>query len=190
MQPYHSKLAGPDTPRVLAAASRLIQEARQTVPWYAGPFAPIRTDQVADLLRAHRCILYLSDNLNGDTAGMALPRMAGLCPIVIARETPRTERMLIARHELAHAIAGELDEPTYLTADDATSFSERVADLFALADLIPAWLLQDLRRSRMKWDDVLLEIRHGVWDSAQDWPEDRIGDRAELRLRFFREFGL
>jgi hypothetical protein len=179
-----------DVPRVLAAAARLVTEARSRVAWYAGAFAPVRTDQVAELLRTAGCVLAVAP-LGGGVSGMALPRLQGLVPIVVSDDTSRTARMFVLRHELAHVLAGEVEEPTYLTEDDCMSFSERTADLFALADLVPGWMLTDLRRSRMPWRDVLDEVRYAVRESSSDeWSAERIEDRAALRLRLFREYGI
>lgn len=178
-----------DTSRVLAAVARLIQNAREKVPWYAGPQAPLRTDQISDLLGAFKCVLVVHP-LDERDAGMALPRLLGLCPIIVPPDTARTERMFSIRHELGHVIAGELDEPTYLTSDDAKSFSERMCDLFAFADLIPGWLFRDFRRMELTPDEANAELHRAILEMVPDWPEERAADRAGLRMRFYREYGI
>lgn len=180
-----------DTPRVLASAAHTLTLAREKVPWYASAWAPARTDHVAELLtrsHVHLVVRPIEDN----ALGMVLPKCRGKHTMIVEKETPRTDRMFIIRHELAHVLRGDVgEEPLYFTNDDDWSFQERTADLFALADLMPGRILQDVRRARMAWRDILRDLTTDCLQLVSlDWSQERAYDRADLRLRLFRDFGI
>lgn len=169
----------------------LIEKARRVVEFYAGDFAPIRTDQLSALLKSNSCYLKIFPFESTDLAAFVLPATRGVYPIGVNQLASRTDRQFAIRHELAHVIAGEVDEPTFLSDDSYMGHSERVADLFALADMVPGWLLRYMRRDRVRWRDILAELRGAIQTHcAGDWPADRLDDRAVLRLRLFRECGV
>lgn len=180
-----------DAAIVLASAARLIQEARIWMPWYAGDFAPIRTDQTAELLQRFACYLVVQP-IDGEAVGMVLPRCRGLHALVVEKDCARTERAFVVRHELAHVIRGDVgEEPLYLVNGEAMGHAERAADLFGLADLIPGWMLGDLRRAKMRKDEILDELRYACREFASlDWSDERVEDRAVLRYRLWREWGI
>jgi Zn-dependent peptidase ImmA (M78 family) len=181
----------PDSARVLASAAHTINTARERVPWYASPWSPARSDHMADLLRRSRVHLVV-DTIDGDALGMVMPECRRVFTMVVERETPRVDRMFIIRHELGHVLRGDVgEEPLYFTNEDSMDHAERVVDLFALADLIPGRILQDLRRARMRKAEILQEIRDACRDFASlDWADERVEDRAQLRLRLLKEFGI
>lgn len=111
-------------------------------------------------------------------------------PIALNRDAKRTCRGFAVRHELAHVLSGSVDEPTFLADAGFMSAEERVADLFAVADLVPGWLIGMFRKGRTPWYDVLTEIRDCIADWAEGWPAERLEDRAQLRLRLYRECGV
>lgn len=175
---------------VLEAAAGLVGAARRSVPWYAGDFAPIRSDQLAELLRRATCHVEIYA-FGSDAVAMTFPPFRGRYPIFVNRAAERADRAFALRHELAHVLAGDVAQTTFLEAVGYMAPEERVADLFALADLVPAWLLRSLRRQRMSWRALLREMRAMIVSAyAEDWPEERLADRASLRLRLFREFDL
>lgn len=174
---------------VLRDTEVLIDRARQVVEFYAGDFSPIRTDQLSALLKSHSCFLKTFPFESTDLAAFVLPAMRGIYPIGVNRLASRTDRQFAIRHELAHVIAGEVDEPTFLSDDSYMGHSERVADLFALADLVPGWMLRHMRGDRMSWRDISVEVRGAIQsECAGGWPADRLEDRTRLRLRLFREY--
>lgn len=176
---------------VLHDARRLIGRAREVVEFYAGDFAPIRTDQVSVLLSHNSCFLKVFAFKSTDLAAFVLPAARGVYPIGVNQLATRTDRQFAIRHELAHVIAGEVDEPTFLSDDSYMGHSERVADLFALADMVPGWVIRHMRRDRVSWRDILVEVRGAIQtECAGDWPADRLDDRARLRLRLFREWSV
>ena len=174
---------------VLAAARRLVERARGTVGSYAGSLSPARTDQVSDLLGAAGCHVEVFP-FRSDTVAMVLPQCAGVYPILINRSAEETDRLFALRHELGHVLAGDVDGPVFLADEGYMSPAERVADLFALADLVPGWWIAEVRRGRTSWREVKRQIALAVAHYAENWPAQRFGDRAELRLRLYREQGI
>lgn len=178
-----------DEERVLAAAARLVEEARGVVPDYGGAYAPVRTDQVSELLRGTECHVELFP-FKSDTVAMTLPRCAGAYPVLVNRGAERTDRLFAFRHEVAHVLAGEVDGAVFLSDDGCMAVPERVADLFALADLVPGWWIADVRKGRTPWRRVKAEIALAVAEYAECWPPERLVDRVVLRLKLFRERGI
>jgi hypothetical protein len=174
---------------VAAAAARLVRAARALEGAYAGPCAPLRTDQVSRLLAAAGCHVEVFP-FRSSTAAMALPRCAGVYPILVNRSAERTDRFFALRHELGHVLAGDTEGAVFLADEGFMAPPERAADLFALADLVPGWWIADLRRGRTPWRAVLAEVALAVAEYAEGWPPERLEDRARLRLRLHREQGV
>jgi hypothetical protein len=174
---------------VIHAAHRLVSRAREVVGAYAGPLAPVRIDQVTELLSAAGCHVE-TYAFQSDTVAMVLPRCGGVYPILVNRAAEHTERVFALRHELAHVLSGDVDGPVYLANEGYMAAEERVADLFALADLVPAWWIEEVRGGRTPWGEVKRQIAMAVAEYAESWPPQRFGDRAELRLRLYREQGV
>lgn len=182
-------MANSEEPLILTATHRAITAARRVVETYAGPFSPVRTDQISALLVSLDCHLEIFP-FSSDTIAMTLPRCAGFYTILINRSVERTDRMFAIRHEMAHVIAGECDEAVFLADEGYMSSSERVADLFALSDLVPGWWIEDLRRGQTAWRDVREEIVLAITEYAEDWCAERLHDRASLRLAIFRAYAV
>jgi hypothetical protein len=170
-------------------AARAIRAARAIVPAYAGAHAPARTDQLSELLKGAGCWVEEYPFLSA-AAAMALPRCAGVYPVLVNRAARRTERGFALRHELAHVLAGEVDGAVLLTEVGDMSRSERAADLFALADLIPGWWLAWLRAERLPAAELRADVAHAVAEHTGAWPARRVRDRAALRLRLHRVAGI
>lgn len=178
-----------DIPRVICTAARLVAAARESVGDYAGPLAPVRTDQVAALLAAAGCHVEVFP-FRSDTVAMTLPKTAGVYPVLVNRAAERTDRFFALRHEVAHVLAGDTEGAVYLADEGCMTACERAADLFALADLVPGWWIAGVRRGRTPWREVLREIRLAIETYAGRWPARRLDDRAALRLRLWRERGI
>lgn len=174
---------------VLTAALRLVRAARRWEGEYAGATAPMRTDQVSRLLGAAGCHVEIFP-FRSSTVAMTLPRCAGVYPILVNRHAERTDRYFALRHELGHVLAGDTDGAVFLADEGYMAPTERTADLFALADLVPGWWIGDVRRGRTPWRTVRAEIALAVAEYAEGWPDERRTDRAALRLRLFREHGV
>jgi hypothetical protein len=178
-----------DDDAVIAAAHRLVQQARGVVSAYAGPCAPVRTDQVGELLAAAECHVETFP-FQSDTVAMTLPRCAGVYPVLLNRNAERTDRFFALRHEVAHVMAGDVEGAVFLSEQGFGAAEERVADLFALADLVPGWWIAEVRRGKTAWRAVKAEVALAVAEYAETWPPARFADRAELRLRLYRERGI
>lgn len=169
---------------VVRAAARLVRAARALEGGYAGPLAPVRTDQLARMMDRAGCHVEVFP-FTSTTVAMTLPRCAGVYPVFLNRAADRTDRVFALRHELGHVLAGDVDGAVFLADEGYMAPAERVADLFALADLVPAWWLRWLDEGAPC--DAPDEVAQAVLEFAEEWPEDRAADRARLRLRLFRE---
>lgn len=177
---------------VLTEAAAVVEALRRRVRWYAGDFSPMRTDQVAELLQRSSCHLSVQrfpPELHDDIA-FVVPAVQGVNVIAVDRSASRVDRQLAIRHELAHVARADVEEITYMSDRDYRSHGERVADLVALADLVPARIITFMRKRRAPWRDVLEEVRGAIETYASSWPADRLDDRAALRLALYRERGI
>lgn len=174
---------------VLAAAVQVIGAAQRMLPWYAGDFAPIRSDQLAELLRRATCDVAVYP-FGSDTVAMAMPPHRGRYPVFVNRRASREARSFALRHELGHVLAGDVEEAIFLAPEGYMAPQERVADTFALAGLVPGWFLRSLRREGMSWMRVGAEIRDLIAAAhGSHWRAERVEDRAALRLELFRRRG-
>ena len=178
-----------DEERILAATARLVEEARGLVGDYAGAYAPIRTDQLSELLRGAGCHVEVFP-FQSDTVAMTLPRCADTYPVLVNRGAERADRLFAFRHEIALVLAGDVEGAVYLSDEVYMAMPERIADLFALADLVPGWWIADVRRAQAPWRRGRAEIALAVAEHAEVWPPDRLVDRVLLRLKLFRERGV
>ena len=178
-----------DEDRILAAAARLVADAQGVVADYAGHYAPLRTDQLSELLRGAGCHVEVFP-FQSDTIAMTLPRCADAYPVLVNRAAERTDRLFAFRHEIAHVLAGDVEGAVYLSDEGYMAMPERIADLFALADLVPGWWIAEVRKGKTPWRRVRAEIALAVAEYAEVWPPDRLVDRVVLRLKLFRELGV
>lgn len=173
---------------VLRATARMIEEARAVVPRYATGFASVGSHEISKLLKAHRTHL-VNRRFASDAKGMAMPFVGGGQLIALDTACTKADAAFTVRHELAHVLGGESSEPTYLTAEDTLSFSERRADLFAIADLTPArWL--EWVRGRRPWKFAVLDVKEAYRNLTCGWSELRLDDRAQLRVQLYRRGGI
>lgn len=172
---------------VLLRTLSLVAAARRIVEDYAGRYAPVRTDQLSLLLSRSGCHLEIFP-FRSRTVAMSLPRCAGVYPILLNSAAERVDRLFALRHELAHVLAGDLDGVVFLSEEGWTSGAERVADLFALADLVPTWWIQWVQRSAAGEAEAAADLSQAVAEYAEDWPVERLADRVRLRLALFAGF--
>jgi hypothetical protein len=93
-------------------------------------------------------------------------------------------------HELGHVLAGNMDGAVFLADTGYMAPSERIADLLALADLVPGWWIEWGRAGGAPAQEVRSDVVQAVAEYAEDWPLLRLRDRAALRLRLFRAAGI
>lgn len=168
--------------------ARLIEAAREIAPDYARRSAPVGSHVISQLLTRTGCTLTFAP-LDDACAGMTLPRVSGVCTVVINTGGAEVDEIVTLRHELGHVLAGDVDEPTYMD-DDEMSWTERVADLFALADVVSGGEIRMLRRRRRSWAEVAASLAGLVESFAAGWSPERIRDRARLRLVLYRTQGI
>ena len=150
---------------------------------------PMRSDQITTLLVRSRPRL-CEYPFHSGAVGMAIPWGGGEHAILIDSRAPRADYLFTIRHELAHVLAEEVSETLFLSAADTMSFSERRADLYAVADLVPAWLIRQLRGTRRPWSHLVLEVQQAFRELTVGWSEERIRDRARLRVALYRNYEL
>jgi hypothetical protein len=184
-----SRMMRSEDAQVVAATERMVAAARALVPEYGAGFIPLRTDQLSTLLVGAECHLEVFP-FHSDTVAMVLPRCAGVYPILLNREAHRTDALLALRHEVGHVLAGDVDGVIFMAASGCMTLPERAADLFALADLVPAGWIRWIRRERLSWREVAREVEDAVRGYAEDWDPERLQDRVRLRCALFRKRGL
>lgn len=161
------------------------------MPWYATDFFnPPTNTQHHELLVAANAVCHVFP-WNGDDPAFTLPPQgpARVYTIAINRNASRSTRPLALRHEIGHILAGEAEGLVYLSERDWHSFAERAADTFAFADLIPGRWLRGRRRGTLR-ANAFEEVRDTIAGFVEWWPEERIEDRAILRVKLFRECGI
>lgn len=175
-----------DDAAVLEAARAAIREARRWAPDYGVRGAG--TGQISKLLVGTNTVL-VERRFESSVKGMAFARLGGGHVIAIDTACSHADEIYTVRHELAHVLRGEITEPTYLTSEDRMSHAERVADLFAIADLAPAGWLRPVARGRPV-PTVTAEVVQLLRALTAEWSDCRLWDRARLRVQLFRRHRL
>lgn len=175
-----------DERQVVQATARLIEQARETVPGYAAGLHPTTTAELAPLYVAtgtrHRERRYEA------ATGMALPYRGGHL-MGVEHWASRADQVFSIRHEFGHILAGEVEAALFLTAEDTLSYSERRADLFAIADITPTrWMHQIAPRRPAK--SVTLDLVQAYRELTAGWTDLRLWDRGRLRLALYRTHGI
>jgi Zn-dependent peptidase ImmA (M78 family) len=170
---------------IARTVARMVERAREGVPDYAARTAPVGSHLVSAMLGHQRCFVSWKP-LDEGCGGMALPAVNGVHILVVNSRGGVWQQELAVRHEISHVVAGEVSEPTYLD-DDEMSWTERCADLFALADLIPRSSIREMRKGRRPWRLVLQDLHAWVGEVSEGWSLDRVHDRAQLRMVLYRE---
>jgi len=146
--------------------------------------------EMAELLRRSTCRVYRLKSRPRAKA-LTIPPIAGEYAIGIRADLSWSEYAFALRHELAHVLAGDVDEPVRMVDRGYLTQAERYADLFALADLVPRAYLDGLRRLRIPWGEIRADIEQQIRELwGPDWPWARVADRSVLRLRLYREHGI
>lgn len=169
---------------VLDATRALIERARQQgAPGYAAGWIPVGTRDLSALLVATRTQL-VERRFVSRATGMALPAGAGEHVILLDAGAARADAMFTVRHEMAHILAREVSEALFLTSEDTMSFSERRADLFAVADLTPSRWMQRYT-SRRPARNAAIAVVQAYREMTHGWSDARLWDRARLRLLLY-----
>jgi hypothetical protein len=174
---------------VIASAARLVSVARGLADDYAGAAAPVSPDQIRVLLAASGCHVEIFP-FRSDALGMTLPFCEGVHPVLVNGDAAGVDRWFALRHQVAHVLAGDTQGAVCLAHEGFHRYPERVADLFALADVVPGWWLQRLVHNCPSWNAVRGAVARRVAEIVPAWPPHRVHDRAELRLRIFCDEGI
>jgi hypothetical protein len=158
---------------------------------YASLFSPLHDDGMKDVLR-QLGIVTRGEQLGERDLEAVTPPIFGRHLLLYSTDVDDRRRRFALRHGLGHIVAGHVTHPVYLSLDrnDFMAHEERVADLFALADLVPAAMIEDLRSARTGWQAIDHAIRRSIVFHTLNWPTERVADRAELRITLYREAGL
>lgn len=173
--------------RLIQEAAQLVRRAQRLEPRYANGSCAATTREMAELLRRSTCRVY---RLRSQPRAKALtiPPIAGEYAIGIRADLSWSEHAFALRHELAHVLAGDVEEPVRMVDRGYLTQAERYADLFALADLVPRAYLDGLCRLRIPWGEIRADIEQQIRELwGPDWTTARVDDRASLRLRLYRE---
>ena len=174
---------------VLEATRRAIAQLGAMGIGYADVFSPLTEDALRDALR--RLTVRVRDEPLGRQELEAVsPPVFGRYAMLVSTDLDDARRGFAMRHGMGHVVAGHVTTVNFLGArSDATSPEERVADLFALADVVPFWTLGDLRRARASWRAIADRVAATIRGHTVDWPAERVRDRAGLRVALYREYG-
>lgn len=177
---------------VLQAVADAVRQLQRLGIGYDDLFSPLPDEAIDAALR--RLTIRASGHPlgTGDTAPLELvtPPLYGRYLLLWSTDVDADRRRFALRHGIGHVAAGHVDTPRFLTADgDWMAPDERVADLFALADLVPFHHVGALKRGN-SWKVVRAEIAALVRMHTLAWPAERVDDRAAMRVALYRELGL
>ena len=153
--------------------------ARLGVEW-GGDFSPLSDLHLALLLK-RSYIEWEYVPMTG-VVEVVWPPAFGLHQLQLAKDQHAGARRFALRHGLGHVLAGHTELAG--SADDGhhDSFEERVADLFAIVDVIPTVKLDELAAAGYNE----LEIERWCYGElarwTDSWPGERLRDRVRLRL--------
>jgi hypothetical protein len=180
-----------DDPALLVTTRFLLQQMERAVgvPYAQERWAPVG-DQLVEMAARRMGTVLVDCDLPEGVYEMATPGYFGHAVIAIRKGLTTNERRLAIRHGLAHLLAGELDsceggQVRFMSSMvDVMSLEERRADLFALADMVPDWWLEEVATK----GEGELEVWAAEWIRMliPSWPGQRVQDRARLRVRLFR----
>lgn len=157
---------------------------------YAHLFSPLHDDGLRDAMR--RLTIYS----RGEPLGIrdleaVSPPVFGRYALLFSTDVDSRRQAFALRHGMGHVVCGHVTEPTYMSErNDYMQHQERVADLFALADLFPAHMIETLRSSRTPWRAIRHALIRSIRHHTINWPEARVDDRADLRLVLYRAHGI
>jgi hypothetical protein len=174
---------------ILAGAAATVRLLQQASPGYDGLFAPVHDDDLAVLLRRHGLHLHTAA-LGRTSAVVVTPPLWGRAVVLVSDGASADQRRVALRVALAHVAAGDVRESVPLSAP-ASDPQRGIAELAALADLIPFWQLADLRRrGRMGWRTLETHLADVAASLAGDWPAARAAAHAVQRVALYRSHGL
>lgn len=156
---------------------------------YGDIFSPMHLDGLRDVARRMTVTVKYASIGVRDLEAVASP-VFGRYLMIVSSDVDDARRGFALRHGLGHVAAGHVTSISFLRSlderNDYMAREERVADLFALADLVPWCLLDDLRHARTSWGALRQMLCRVIRTHTIDWPSERVLDRADLRLALYR----
>jgi len=110
------------------------------------------------------------------------PPVCGIHLMLVEGSQTSAEKRFAVRHGLGHVLAGHVEEACFVRDRDPFSHEERVADLFAFADLIPDRLLTELRKSKYRPWEIEYWLTEEVRRYCPSWSFRRIVDRMNMLM--------
>lgn len=110
------------------------------------------------------------------------PPICGIHIMLVERAQTPAERRFAVRHGLGHVLAGHVEDACFVRDRDPYSHEERVADLFAFADLIPDRMLEELKAARYGYFDISCWLIEQMRTYCPSWKVTRLHDRLEMLL--------
>ena len=116
-------------------------------------------------------------------AEIVWPPVCGVYLLQLERAQPPAEKRLAVRHGLGHVLGGDVADLAFShDGHECFGHEERVADLFALVDLVPDRELAALRAAHYTFDEQRWWLTCELKRYASGWSDERIRDRVALRL--------
>lgn len=115
------------------------------------------------------------------------PTVMGRYFLMYSTDVPTLVQETAIRHGLAHIAAGHVDYPPKIepSVPQYMTHHERVADVLALIDLIPTWVMRLLRDAQLRTPEIRAELSTFVGPYTHGWPADRLADRISLRTMIY-----
>lgn len=112
-------------------------------------------------------------------AEIVWPPVCGIHIMHLAKGQPYVERRFAIRHGLGHVLAGHAMERVW--RQEGSSMEEAVADLFALADLLPDRELAHIVDADVSEMMIRAHLMGRVLEHAPNWTPDKVLERVSLR---------
>lgn len=175
---------------VLASTRFLVNQMRRAVgvPYAEPGLSPVNDFWMQHAARHLNTVLEVRELPKG-IYEIATPGYLGNAVIAIRKGLPTNEKRFALRHGLAHLVGGELDDCEagqvrfMSSVMDLMSLEERRADLFALVDMIPDYRIAEIPSEGVA--DLELGVAARIRKLLPSWPEERVMDRARLRVLYF-----
>lgn len=152
---------------------------------YNSEFSPL-SDLTFSLLLTRAGVRWRYAPLEGGICEIVWPPIYGVHLMQIDKHLTTAERRFAMRHGLAHVLDGHLrDLAPAADSGDWRSYEEAVADLFALVDLVPDHHLDTLVQLGASPEKLVESVREETVRYAPEWLEDRLSQRACLRVRMY-----
>jgi len=152
---------------------------------YNSEFSPL-SDLTFTLLLTRAGVRWRYAPLEGGICEIVWPPIYGVHLMQIDKHLTPGERRFAMRHGLAHVLDGHLrDLAPAADGGDWLTYEEAVADLFALADLMPDHELDSRVQCGAERGDLEEAVQQELRRYAPDWLQERVESRSILRIQAY-----